>query len=76
MMAWEDRTSFDAIRDQFGLSARRRDQANAREMVGTLFKMWRKRHATDERPSRSQVQRNDAGDQHVDSDQVATRILI
>ncbi len=43
MMAWEDRTSFDAIRDQFGLSPGEVIKLMRREMTANSFKMWRKR---------------------------------
>ena len=43
MMAWEDRTSFDAIREQFGLSPGDVIKLMRREMKSSSFKMWRKR---------------------------------
>lgn len=43
MMAWEDRTSFDAIREQFGLSPGEVIKLMRREMTTNSFKMWRKR---------------------------------
>lgn len=43
MMAWEDRTSFDAIRTQFGLSPGDVIKLMRREMSDSSFKMWRKR---------------------------------
>ncbi|MEM8733120.1 MAG: TIGR03643 family protein [Planctomycetota bacterium] len=43
MMAWEDRTSFDAIREQFGLSPGDVIKLMRREMKPSSFKMWRKR---------------------------------
>jgi uncharacterized protein (TIGR03643 family) len=43
MMAWEDRTSFDAIRDQFGISPGDVIKLMRREMSANSFKMWRKR---------------------------------
>ena len=43
MMAWEDRTSFDAIRNQFGLSPGDVIKLMRREMKPSSFKMWRKR---------------------------------
>ena len=41
MMAWEDRTSFDAIRQQFGLSPGEVIKLMRREMKVSSFKMWR-----------------------------------
>jgi len=43
MMAWEDRTSFDAIRGQFGLTPGEVIQLMRSEMTPSSFKMWRKR---------------------------------
>ncbi|MEM1225524.1 MAG: TIGR03643 family protein [Planctomycetota bacterium] len=43
MMAWEDRTSFDAIRLQFGLSPGEIIKLMRQEMKASSFKMWRRR---------------------------------
>lgn len=43
MLAWEDRTSCDAIHDQFGLSPGDVIKLMRREMTANSFKMWRKR---------------------------------
>ena len=45
MMAWEDRTSFDAIQTQFGLTPGEVIKLMRREMKTSSFKMWRKRTA-------------------------------
>lgn len=42
-MAWEDRTPFDAIEAQFGLSEQRVIELMRREMKPSSFRMWRKR---------------------------------
>jgi uncharacterized protein (TIGR03643 family) len=42
-MAWEDRTPFDAIEDQFGLKHKEVIKLMRREMQESSFKMWRKR---------------------------------
>lgn len=42
-MAWEDRTTFDAITLQFGISEREIIDLMRREMKLSSFKMWRKR---------------------------------
>jgi len=42
-MAWEDRTPFDAITQQFGLSERQVIKVMRREMKRSSFKMWRQR---------------------------------
>lgn len=44
-MAWEDRTSFDAIRVQFDLSPGDVIKLMRSEMTASSFKMWRKRTA-------------------------------
>lgn len=43
MMAWEDRTSFDAIRAQFGLEPGEVIKLMRRELKPNSFKLWRKR---------------------------------
>jgi len=42
-MAWEDRTPFEAIQAQFGLSESAVVRLMRREMKASSFKMWRKR---------------------------------
>jgi len=42
-MAWEDRTSFDAIENQFGVSEQEVIKIMRREMKPSSFRMWRKR---------------------------------
>jgi uncharacterized protein (TIGR03643 family) len=42
-MAWEDRTPFDAIKSQFGLSEKEVIVIMRHEMKPTSFRMWRKR---------------------------------
>jgi len=42
-MAWEDRTTFDSIKDQFGLSESEVIKIMRRHMKRRSFKMWRKR---------------------------------
>lgn len=42
-MAWEDRTPFDAILAQFGLTETQVIQLMRKEMKQSSFKMWRKR---------------------------------
>ena len=42
-MAWEDRTSFDAIEAQFGVAEAEVIKIMRREMKSSSFKMWRKR---------------------------------
>ena len=45
MMAWEDRTSFDAIAKQFGLTPGEVIKLMRREMKPSSFRMWRERTA-------------------------------
>ena len=42
-MAWEDRTTFDSIKDQFGLSESEVIKIMRKHMKRRSFKMWRKR---------------------------------
>ncbi|WP_345211961.1 TIGR03643 family protein [Mucilaginibacter gynuensis] len=42
-MAWEDRTPFDAIKIQFGISEQQVIQLMRKEMRLSSFKMWRAR---------------------------------
>ena len=42
-MAWEDRTTFDAIKFQFGLKEQEVIQLMRLEMKPKSFKLWRKR---------------------------------
>ena len=42
-MAWEDRTPFEAITFQFGLTEKEVIQIMRREMKSKSFAMWRKR---------------------------------
>ncbi|EGV43895.1 TIGR03643 family protein [Bizionia argentinensis JUB59] len=42
-MAWEDRTTFEAIQFQFGLNEQDVISLMRREMKPSSFKMWRKR---------------------------------
>lgn len=42
-MAWEDRTTFEAITYQFGLKEQEVIALMRREMKPSSFKMWRKR---------------------------------
>jgi uncharacterized protein (TIGR03643 family) len=42
-MAWEDRTPFDAITFQFGISEQETIEVMRREMKPSSFRMWRKR---------------------------------
>ena len=42
-MAWEDRTTFDSIKDQYGLSESEVIKIMRKNMKKSSFKMWRKR---------------------------------
>ena len=42
-MAWEDRTTFDAIKEQFGLSQQEVIELMRKELKRSSFMMWRKR---------------------------------
>ena len=43
MMAWEDRTSFDAIKEQYGLEPGAVIKLMRREMKPSSFRLWRER---------------------------------
>jgi len=71
-MAWEDRTPFDAITFQFGLSEQETIELMRREMKPSSFRMWRKRvqgrstkhrkkRSFDEGPFKSNQQRQITG---------------
>ena len=42
-MAWEDRTPFDAIKDQFGLKEQEVIELMRKEMKRSSFNLWRAR---------------------------------
>lgn len=42
-MAWEDRTTFDAIKMQFGLTQGEVEKLMRQELKRSSFKLWRKR---------------------------------
>lgn len=42
-MAWEDRTTFDAIREQFGLEPGEVIKLMRKHMKPSSFRLWRKR---------------------------------
>lgn len=42
-MAWEDRTPFEAITFQFGITEQETIEVMRKEMKQSSFKMWRKR---------------------------------
>jgi uncharacterized protein (TIGR03643 family) len=42
-MAWEDRTPFEAISFQFGISEQETIELMRKEMKASSFKMWRER---------------------------------
>jgi len=43
MMAWEDRTSFDAIKEQFGILPGEVIKLMRHELKPSSFKIWRRR---------------------------------
>ena len=59
-MAWEDRTPFDAITLQFGLSEQEVITLKRREMKASSFRMWRKR--VQGRSTKHKVKREEAVD--------------
>ena len=57
-MAWEDRTTFEAIELQFGLKEKEVIALMRKEMKASSFKMWRKR--TNGRSTKHAALRSDA----------------
>jgi len=57
-MAWEDRTTFEAIEIQFGLKEKEVIALMRKEMKTSSFKMWRQR--TNGRITKHGALRNDA----------------
>ena len=41
-MAWEDRTTFDAIRSQYGLNEQKVKELMREHLKGSSYKLWRK----------------------------------
>ncbi|UKT65881.1 TIGR03643 family protein [Pedobacter mucosus] len=56
-MAWEDRTTFEAIESQFGLKEKDVIALMRKEMKHSSFKMWRKR--TNGRVTKHEALRSD-----------------
>ncbi|MEL7265262.1 MAG: TIGR03643 family protein [Planctomycetota bacterium] len=63
MMAWEDRTSFDAIQEQFGLSPGDVIKLMRQEMKASSFKMWRRRTQGRVTKHEAKFSKTDSGDQ-------------
>ena len=42
-MAWEDRTTFDAIRSQYGLNEQKVKELMREHLKSSSYKLWRKR---------------------------------
>ena len=64
-MAWEDRTSFDAIKKQFGIAEKDVIKLMRKELKEKSFKMWRKRvqgrstkHSITSSPDKSRFKSN------------------
>ncbi len=57
-MAWEDRTTFEAIEIQFGLKEKEVIELMRKQMKTSSFKMWRKR--TNGRTTKHAALRNNA----------------
>jgi uncharacterized protein (TIGR03643 family) len=57
-MAWEDRTTFEAIKMQFGISEKEVIALMRKEMKASSFTMWRKR--SNGRTTKHAALRNDA----------------
>ena len=66
-MAWEDRTPFDAIEFQFGLSEEETIELMRSEMKTSSFRMWRKRVSG--RKTKHRKKRNDEVNRFVSANQ-------
>ena len=66
-MAWEDRTTFDAIEAQFGINEQDVIKLMRNNMKLSSFKLWRKRVSG--RNTKHQAKRNFKVGRHVSSDQ-------
>ena len=66
-MAWEDRTTFDVIKDQFDCSESEVIEIMRKNMKPSSFKMWRERVLG--RKTKHQALRNKEIDRFVSSDQ-------
>ena len=66
-MAWEDRTTFDVIKDQFGINESEVIKIMRQKMKRSSFKMWRERvHG---RKTKHQAKRNKEANRFVSSNQ-------
>ena len=66
-MAWEDRTTFDAIEAQFGINEQDVIKLMRNNMKLSSFKLWRKRVSG--RNTKYQAKRNFKVGRHMSSDQ-------
>ena len=66
-MAWEDRTPFDAITYQFGLSEQDIKALMQKQLKPSSYKLWRKR--VQSRPTKHLAKRDFVVGRHVSSDQ-------
>ena len=66
-MAWEDRTTFDAIEAQFGINEQDVIKLMRNNMKPSSFKLWRKRVSG--RNTKHLAKRNFKVGRHVSSDQ-------
>ena len=66
-MAWEDRTSFEAIEIQFGLKQQDVIKLMRKEMKANSFKLWRQR--TKGRATKHEAKRSDKVDRYKSSRQ-------
>jgi len=66
-MAWEDRTPFDAITYQFGLSEQEVKALMQKQLKATSYKLWRKR--VQSRATKHLAKRDFVVGRHKSSDQ-------
>jgi len=66
-MAWEDRTTFDAIEAQFGVSEKEVIKIMRDQLKPSSFRLWRKR--VNGRKTKHQIKRGFIVGRHVSHDQ-------
>jgi uncharacterized protein (TIGR03643 family) len=72
-MGWEDRTSFDAIQSQFGLTPNEFVKVMRSQLTPSGFKLWRKRisekgHLKNEKKREVKILRFKCSRQSIDGD--------
>ncbi|MEK6478068.1 TIGR03643 family protein [Catalinimonas sp. 4WD22] len=75
-MAWEDRTTFDAIEDQFGVPEKDVIRLMKKEMKESSWKIWRKRvqgRATKHRKKKHSLRFKSSRQKHISHNKLSKR---